>query len=365
MKRIIISLLLLPSLVFAQNYDGFVIKNLVPHTSVKDQQRTGSCWVFSTVSFIEAEALRITGKKFDLSEMYVLYYSYIKKAIEYLRWQGKTQFSTGGLGHDVLNIVREYGIVPEKDYPFTISSDEELIKQLKEYLDSILTMDTVPDNWLIGYKKILNKYMPVPPQKIIYNGKKISPKYFLFNILHFDPNQYFEFTSFRQSNYYYPFVLEIPDNWAKAAYWNIPLSNLYNIALNSLKQGYSFIWDGDVTEPGFNQSEAVAYLTDYQKQQAKKFSFVKYRQILYERHKTQDDHLMHIVGLAQKDKKFYFYVKNSWGAIGPLKGYLYMSSDYFMLKTISILVNKAVIPKEIRERLYKFDCQPVDNDEKD
>ena len=42
-----------------------------PITSIKDQNRSGTCWDYSTLSFFEAEILKATGKEYDLDESFV------------------------------------------------------------------------------------------------------------------------------------------------------------------------------------------------------------------------------------------------------------------------------------------------------
>jgi bleomycin hydrolase len=107
---------------------------------VKSQGLTGTCWSFSTSSFIESEIKRITGKDIDISEMYHVRNTYPKKAWHYVMRQGKTQFSEGGLAHDVFNTIQEYGLVPESafsglDKEATSHNHAELVAVLKGMLD--------------------------------------------------------------------------------------------------------------------------------------------------------------------------------------------------------------------------------------
>jgi hypothetical protein len=82
----------------------------------------------------------------------------------------------------------------------------------------------------------------------------------------------------------------------------------------------------------------------------------KIRQHRFEGLVTQDDHLMHIVGIGKSPEgKTFFMVKNSWGAVGPLNGYINVSEAYFAINTISLVVPKAAISKSI---LGKCNIQP-------
>jgi bleomycin hydrolase len=48
-------------------------------------------------------------------------------------------------------------------------------------------------------------------------------------------------------------------------------------------------------------------------------------------------------------------VKNSWGRIGPFDGYVNVSEAYFAINTLSIVIPKAALSKEIIEKLnYSF-----------
>ena len=77
-----------------------------------------------------------------------------------------------------------------------------------------------------------------------------------------------------------------------------------------------------------------------------------FRQKLYEELVTQDDHLMHIVGLEKsKSGHPFFLVKNSWGDVGPNHGYINVSEAYFAINTVSLIVPKAALSKALLEKL--------------
>ena len=360
MKKILLFLLLFPLIGLTQEFK--IIKQ-IPTTPVKNQHYTNTCWSYATVSFLETEAMRITGKEVQLSVFYPVYYTYLQKAQMYIWLYGDTRFGPGGLGHDVMYVVKNYGIVPEDAYPTRINDDSQLLKELHSYLDSILKYKVVPDNWQKNFEKILKKYLGKPPKTIKYEGRTYKPKAFAYNVLKLDPNNYVEFTSFPHHNLYEQCVLEIPDNWMHAEYWNVPLIDLVDITVQSLEKGYSVVWDADVTEEGFNPRTGIAELTKKQQKLARKKGFTYYREMTFNNHTTSDDHLMHITGLAEKDGKKYFIVKNSWGEIGPYKGYIYVSEDYFKAKTISVLVHKDVIPEDVKEKIYPESHK--DEDEED
>jgi bleomycin hydrolase len=72
----------------------------VKRTPVKHQYWTGTCWCFSTISFLESELLRNGKEETDLSEMYVVRHTYPHKALDYIRMHGRANHSQGGQSHD-------------------------------------------------------------------------------------------------------------------------------------------------------------------------------------------------------------------------------------------------------------------------
>ncbi|MBN2894119.1 MAG: aminopeptidase [Bacteroidales bacterium] len=354
MKKISFFLLLSFFVTFAYSQpEGFTAITKVKTTPPKDQARAGTCWSFATVSFIETEVLRITEKEFDLSETFPVYYAYLDKAEMYIRLQGLTNFGQGGQAHDVMNVIKEYGIVPEAVYPYTNKDHTKLEKKLKNYLDSILKLDSIPRKWIDGYQKILDKGLGVPPTKFTFEGKDYTPRSFVTQVLEFNPNNYIELTSFNHHEFYQEFALEVPDNWSRDLYYNVSLDDLMKIIEEALMNGYSVDWDGDVSEKTFDTKTGMATLEG--KGGNKKMQVLapqSFRQTLFDRQFTTDDHLMHAVGIFKGPfgGKFYL-IKNSWGEYPPFDGYIYMSEDFVMYKTIAILVHKDAIPELIKEKL--------------
>ncbi len=351
-KYLLLSLFLFLFICSYAQPEGFKEISKIKTTSVKDQAKAGSCWAFSAVSFIEAEVLKNTNKKFDLSENYTVYYAYIDKAVMFIRFHGNYQFSQGGQAHDVMNVIEKKGIVPESVYPYKLKDHSSLEKELKNYLDSIIKLDTMPDIVLKGYKDILNKHLGKPPSVFKYKGKNYTPTDFCSEILKFDVDNYIELTSFIHKKFYKPFVLEIPDNWSLDMYYNIPINEFKDVMETAHINGYSFVWDGDVSDPGFKAKKAIAhYVPD--KNLTVSISEQPYRQILFNKHLTTDDHLMHSVGLYKNHEGVnYYLIKNSWSEnYGPYDGYLYMSESYMTYQTIAIMINKNAIPENIQQKL--------------
>jgi len=376
MKRF---LLLLPSLViatflFAQTSQlqtftkpEFLDIKTVKATSVKNQAMTGTCWCFSTTSLVESDEIRKDNKEIDLSEMFTVRNIYIEKAKNYILRQGHTQFGEGGLGHDMIRAAGTYGAIPLSVYTGLVNGQaqynhQELFTKLQSYLDSVLKKQPISTNWLDGYTKILDEYLGTPPSQFTYDGKTYTPQSFAKDVLHFNADDYVSLTSFTDHPYYSSFILQVPDNFANGSFYNVPLDELIQAAKDAVGKGYSVAWDADVSNNGFRQMQGLAlnldpsvkYTKDMITTNLKEMPYdATTRQQLYENLTTQDDHLMHIVGTEKsKEGKTFFVVKNSWGKIGPFDGYINVSEAYFAINTISIVLPKAALSKELQQKLH-------------
>jgi bleomycin hydrolase len=339
----------------------------VKATPVKNQAMTGTCWCFSTTSLVESDEIRKDKKEIDLSEMFTVRNIYIEKAKNYILRQGHAQFGEGGLGHDMIRAVGTYGAVPLSVYSGLLNGQtqynhQQLFTKLQGYLDSVLKKQPISANWLDGYTEVLDQYLGTAPSEFTYNGKTYSPNSFAKDVLHFNADDYVSLTSFTDHPYYSSFILQVPDNFANGSFYNIPLNELIQVAKDAVSKGYSVAWDADVSNNGFRQMQGLALNLDpsvkYAKEMinadAKELPFdATVRQQLYENLTTQDDHLMHIVGTEKsKEGKTFFVVKNSWGKVGPFEGYINVSEAYYAINTISIVLPKAALSKELQQKLH-------------
>jgi bleomycin hydrolase len=359
----------------------FKILTEIKRTPVKNQYWTGTCWCFSTISFLESELLRNGKEEIDLAEMYVVRHTYPHKALNYIRMHGQANHSQGGQSHDVIDRIKCDGIVPEDVYPgMNIEENRHNHGEMSTVLNAILEAvlkrkgKRVSPRWLDAYNAVLDVYLGKPPQNFTYKGKSYTPQTFATEYLALNLDDYIELTSYTHHPFYEQCRLELPDNWTyNAKYYNVPIDDLERIVDHVLQSNYSLVWDGDVSEREFSSRKegyAIVPVKDWEdKTTAEKEKeesdsptqpipereiTQEMRQKTFENFTTTDDHLMHIVGIAKDQKGTKFYLaKNSGGTDRKNEGYLYMSHSYFRLKTTAIMINKHSLPEDIKTKLFR------------
>ncbi len=372
MKQFLITIVfvLLSISIFSQKEYTFQDVIDIESSSVKSQGKTGTCWSFSTSSFIESEIFRLTGEQVDISEMFSVRNTYDDKAWNYVMRQGKTQFSEGGLAHDVMNSIRDNGLVPEivfsgVKFEDKIYNHSKIIPEMKHVLDEFIKndKDSKYPNWKKETSKILDVEIGKKPKEFDYEGSSYTPFSFAkkFKI---NSNDYVTLTSFTQVPFYTNFVLNIPDNFSNGSMYNLPIDELVFVVTNALAKGFTIALDVDVSEKTFSAKYGKAILPKNEEDNLKSMTEIveesivsqEYRQEEFENYNTTDDHLMHIVGIVKdQNENKYFKIKNSWGSnsnrVGN-DGYIYMSLPYFKLKTISVLLHKDGLSKKIKSFLH-------------
>jgi len=334
--------------------EEFTLVKELKHTPVISQGRTGTCWSFATTSFIESEIMRKGFPETNLSEMFFVNYNYKNKAFQYLLYHGKNNFGEGSVSHDVMKIMSEEGIATFESFPGKMVDGKynhnDLVSQLKKEADNINKTKSgkIDVSDLDSYKSILKEHLGKLPQKIELGDDKFSSEK-LRDYFSLDADDYVELSSFSHHPFYKQFVLEIPDNWTHALYYNLPIDALMEVMYNAINTGYSVAWDGDTSEKTFTHKKGKADVPEKQRGKVDQ----KLRQNTFYDRTTTDDHLMHLVGLSKDaEGRDCFYTKNSWGAdSNDYGGYLHMTDDYVRLKTIAIMVHKDAIPKKIRAKL--------------
>ena len=363
------------------------IKEL-PITSVKNQNRSGTCWAYSTLSFFESEILKKTGKTYDLAEMFICNKDFMERADVTVRMHGDCDFSQGGSAGDVLLIIKNHGIIPEEAMakPGTMIGDtlanfNEFFSVMTPYVKAIATSKskTITPQWKSGLQGILDAYLGKTPETFTYEGVTYTPQSFAQS-LGLDWNDYVSITSYTHHPFYTSFAVEVQDNWRWDHSYNVPMDEMMRIIDNALENNYTVAWGGDVSDEGFTrQGLGVLYNTKTAdglsgSDQAKWLNMKpterahlidslgitapeivptqEQRQKDFDSWELTDDHGMHIYGLAKdQNGREYYMVKNSWGEAGEYKGIWYMTKAFIAARTMDFLINKNAIPKDIRKKL--------------
>ena len=395
MKKIMIFaiafVLSFPAIVSAQTEEekkeGFQFTDVkrLPVTAVKSQDRAGTCWSWSTISYLESEIMRLGKDSVSLAPLYIVWNTYDEKAKRYVRMHGNLNFGQGGAFADVLWAIKNYGIVPFSEYSGLnygedIHAHGELDGILKAYLDAVVKNPNrkLSSAWLRGYDAVLDAYLGEKPEKFSYKGKEYSPVSFYKDATGLNMDDYVSLTSFTHHPFYTSFPVEVPDNWIGEYSYNLPLDELMSIMDKAIDNGYTFAWGSDVSEDGFVRRGSVAVVPDFDNVEMADSEISKWtalpktkkmeewlknpgkekvitqemRQEAFDNYQTTDDHGMHVIGKAtdQNGSKYYI-VKNSWGEYGDYKGYLYASIPFVAYKTLNIVIHKDALSKDLKKKL--------------
>lgn len=367
--------------------EGFVFTTIKenPITSIKNQNRSSTCWSFSSVAFLESELLRQCKGEFDLSEMFIVHHTMEDRAVNYVRYHGDASFSPGGSFEDMVVCYEKYGMVPQDAMPGIMYGDSlpvhnELDAVAGAYVEAIGKgkFSKLTPVWKNGLRSIYDTYLGECPKEFNYNGKTYTPRTFADEVLKLNMNDYISLTSYTHHPFYTQFNVEVQDNWRNALSYNLPIEELMEVMDNAVRKGYTFAWGSDVSEQGFTR-DGIAVFPDASKGAELTGSDMAHwlglsaadkrkeltskplpevtvtqemRQTAFDNWETTDDHGMLIYGLAKdQNGKEYFMVKNSWGEAGKYKGIWYASKAFVAYKTMNILVHKDAIPSKIAKKL--------------
>lgn len=314
------------------------------------QYLTGTCWCFSTTSYFESEAYRLTGEKIKLSEMFTVYYEFLEEARRYVRERGDSFFDEGSEGNAVILVWKNYGIVPAASYKGELDADgrhdhSEMVAEMKSYLDYIKGNDYWDEETVLSSLKIImDKYMGRPPERIAYKSKEMTPKQFLAEVLRLNLDDYVPVMSTLSHPFYECGEYEVKANWWRSKdYYNVPLDEFYGIIKYAIQNGYSVRLNGDVSEPGYYGPEDAAIIPtfdipgEYIDQDA--------RELRFNNKTTTDDHDIHLVGHTAIGDHDWFLIKDSASSAqqGEHKGYYFYRDDYVKLKMLTYIVHRDAI----------------------
>ena len=347
----------------AQDTKTFTTVKELPVTSIKNQWRSGTCWAYGTLGYLESEILRQTGREYNLCEMFVVNKDYMDNARHYVRMHGFSQISEGGSCDDVIDVIRHYGICPEDAMPAPGSLVGDSLANFKEFFpqfeaavrraivpnDSIAVdlvaaqkaataIGAIPrPHWQDSVQAVIDRYVGRCPESFVYEDKTYTPQSFAQSLgLNFD--DYVSLTSYLHHPFREWIVIEAPYKWRLKPSYNIPIDELMSALDAALDAGYTVAWGGDVS--GGLTVKGTAELPDSVQPTQ------QLRQEQWDDWRFTYDHVMLIYGKAvDENGKPYYIVKNTWGKVGPYAGIWYMSRDYMALNTTYIFLNRRALPK--------------------
>ncbi len=363
----------------------FTIEKQLKATEVKDQHRSGTCWAYAMNSFLESELIRKGKGEFDLSEMFIVNRNYHLRAKDYVRFHGMKSFSAGAEGWDALNVIKQFGILPQEAYSGntfdeTMPVHGEMDAILKAYVNAVVKNKNkkITPIWRNGFDGVLDAYLGEIPVSFQYKGKEYTTESFS-DELGLNMDDYVTITSYTHHPFYESFVFEGADNWSLGEVLNVPMDEMMQIVEHAIENGYSIAWGSDVSEKGFafrkgvavvpetksknmadseiskwqnmSRDQKSAYGTDYP---VKEMEITQeMRQLAFDNYESTEDHMMHIVGTAKdQNGTKYYLVKNSWGTdLNTHAGYFYASKPFLEYKTVSVLMHKDAIPSAIAKKL--------------
>ena len=327
------------------------------HFPPLEQGNTGTCWCFSTTSFLESELKRLGKGEHDLSELFPVYWEFVEKARRFIRMKGDSFLGDGSEPHSAIERIYQYGIVRASDYSGllpgkTAHDHDQLLKEFREYLESCRSrQDWDEEKALAGVRAILDKHLGKPPDKINLDGKELTPKEYLESSLGLNLSDYVSVMSFLYLPFYTRGEYKVPDNWwHDAGYYNVPLDEFYEALAGALGKGFSAVLAADFSEPGYSGENDIAVVPSFDIPQG--FIDQSSREFRFSNKTSTDDHAVHCVGFKEGRGHAWFLIKDSWKNAwwGTHKGYFFYRDDYIRVKVLAFMTHKDAIP----ELLAKF-----------
>ena len=328
-------------------------------------QGNNGCQIFSMVSFFESEIFRTSGRKMELSQMYLFYHVFIEKTDRYLRLRGTQTYSTGGLFDDAIYTMNKYGIVPLSDYvgnrndkgyyehgplygEFEYGFLPKLMKKAENHELNIQWQKGVATRpWETEIRSMQDRHLGKLPAEISYNGKTYTPLSFAKEVVNLQLGDYIKLTSFSEMPFYQPGTLYVKDNWlCKSDFYSLPLEQFMETIDFAVSNGFTLAIDLDYTVDilknpvnyvDFSENEPV---TQNERDEMLSNWF------------TKDVHLVHLTGVATDENgKKYYVIKDSVGENLGVVTKKYLSKNFVKGKVLAVILHKDGIPAAIKKQL--------------
>ncbi len=317
------------------------------HLPPVPQYNTGTCWAFCSISLMESEVHRLTGRAIKLSEMWVVYWEYVEKARRFVRECGHSAFGQGSQDHGTQEVFRLYGAVPIEAYRGVEAGQERhdhenLSDELKRFLEWVRANNYWDEEQAIVHvRAILDSYLGPPPTSFSYEDSSYTPIEFRDQVLRINPEDYVSVVSTLSGPFGQHMLFDAYDNWRRRGdFLNLSLDEFYDVIKSSLAAGYTLAMGGDVSEPGLDGMEDAAVIPSWDIPSA--FIDQSSREYRIDNETTGDDHGVHVVGYCRRGDRDWFLVKDSnrSSRLGKFKGYYFYDGDYIKLKMLSFMVHK-------------------------
>ena len=323
------------------------------------QGLSGMCWCFSTTSFLEAEAYRLTKRELRLSALHTVYWEHVEKAKGWVRSRGTSVYGEGSQPAAVLRALREHGAVPAEAYTGLRDGRKDhdhestVYTEIRAYLDGVKAAGAWNEAQVVStVRSILDHWLGAPPETVVVDGQALTPREYLAKVVRLDPDDYVPFLSTMAQPYWQKTEYAVPDNWWHGKeYVNVPLDDFLGAIRRAVRGGFSVVVAGDMSEPGYSIGPpGIAVVPTWDVPSA--YIDEAARQLRFENGATTDDHGLHVVGVTTRKGKDWFLVKDSWSSSwnNDHPGYYFFHEDYVKLKGLAFLVHRDAV-KELLARV--------------
>lgn len=378
---------------------------------ITNQKNSGRCWIFATLNVIRIPFIKEYDlEEFEFSQAYLFFWDKIERCNYFLSNMVKAAqagepvdgrlvsfllhdpINDGGQWDMVVNLINKHGLMPKKCFPESFSCESSLRmnailkSKLREYTKELRSLITegVSDEEISSHiqQQMSNIYrivgicLGIPPETFTweyYNKAKefksigqITP--LEFYVKHVKP--YFNVddkvclvTDPRPTNpygraYTVDYLGNVVDG-RPVIYNNQPVELLMKLAAESIKC-HEPVWFGCEVAKRFAGKQGIEDLKvhDYNLLFGVEVTLglTKAERLLYGESMMTHAMAFTAVSLNSTGNPTKFRVENSWGDERGEKGYLVMSSDWFMEFVFEVVVDRKFVPQEVMD---VFTMKPI------